>query len=182
MNPYTSPTNKAISTSVGSSTSFMKVLLRLRCPSFGLHSPRTKGISAGIAGLMRRTLRSRAKEISDDPFGFRRSSDFKADWLTAGLNNNLEGQERTALTLQIDKAGELGEHLRSGLKAIHITQRQGRDIANRPTNGIQNRTAALSHFGLSERTGYGQFHENGVGGWLRLSRGRGPLGTASHWP
>jgi hypothetical protein len=105
-----------------------------------------------------------SRRIGDNRFGFRPSRDFKADWLTTRFNNNSERQERAALTLQIDKAGEPGKHFGSGLKAVRIAERQRRDVVNRPTNGIQNRSAALLHFGLSESAGYRQFHEDSVVG------------------
>lgn len=96
----------------------------------------------------------RAKEIGDDRSGFLWSSDFKADWLITGLNNNSEREKRTALTLQINKATEMGRHFRGGLKAIRIAQRQGRHIASGITNGIQDRSASLPHFSFSETAGY----------------------------
>ena len=134
MNAYTSPPTNANSNSIGNSASLKtEVPLPSLCKLFGSHlSSFHRGSIGGNRALIRLDdYEPKKSAITALASGGPVTS--RQNWLTTSFNNNSERQERAALTLQIDKASELGKHSRSGLKAVRIAERQGRDVVNRPT-------------------------------------------------
>jgi hypothetical protein len=94
----------------------------------------------------------------------RRPRDFEDKSGLPGLDDDPKGQERAALALQVDEAGELRQNLRGRLEAVYVAVRQRREVEERAADEIEDRRATLAHFGFRERACDRQVHFRSVTG------------------